>query len=340
MSKRIFLLKLSVLAIAIGVVSAFAQEVAPPKEGELNKYISRDPKDVMSGLDLLTQNMYQEEVDTTLVLFLLQYGNRVHVRRFFYPAADREMVPAYTFSPANMQQNARRPGLLMVHGGFHEKLDWRYFYLIDLAVSKGYVVMFPEYRGSSGYGEQNFKNDYGVSDVADVLSAGDYLKAQDYVDPARIGILGHSRGGMTTLLAIERDPKRFQVAVDIAGLADFLAYMSYKPDDRRMEVAKEPHFKGQLPNDNLAAYMDITPLNSVDKIETPLLVLATTGDKIVPYALNSGRLIELLKAHGKIFDSHTYTNAPGGHVFLFGDSQETRDCFQRTFDWLDKYLKP
>ncbi|SRR5579884_548285 len=338
MNKKTILLGTAL--IALGILPVLAQEIAPPKEGELNKYISRDPKDVMTALNLLTQNIYEEEVDTSLVLFLLQYGNHVHVRRFFYPAADREMVPAYIFTPASLQQNVRAPGLLIVHGGFHEKLDWRYFHLIDLAVSKGYVVMFPEYRGSSGYGEQNFKNDYGVTDVADVLSAGDYLKTQNDVDPARIGILGHSRGGMTTLLAIERDPKRFQVAVDIAGLADFLAYMSYKPDDRRMEVAKEPHFKGQLPIDNLAAYMDITPLNYVDKIQTPLLVLATTGDKIVPYALNSGRLIELLKAHGKVFDSHTYTNAPGGHVFLFGDSEEARDCFERAFDWLGKYLKP
>jgi len=105
-------------------------------------------------------------------------------------------------------------------------------------------------------------------------------------------------------------------------------------------VAKEPHFKGQLPIDNLAAYMDITPLNYVEKIQTPLMVLATTGDKIVPYGLNSGRLIELLKSYGKIFDSHTYSNAPGGHVFLFGDSDETRDCVQRAFNWIGKYLKP
>jgi hypothetical protein len=49
--------------------------------------------------------------------------------------------------------------------------------------------------------------------------------------------------------------------------------------------------------------------------------------------------VDALKARGKVFDYHVYDNAPGGHIFLFGDSEEQRDCFRRTFDWLNKYLK-
>jgi len=229
---------------------------------------------------------------------------------------------------------------VIVHGGFHEKLDWRFFKLIDMAVSHGYAVIFPEYRGSTGYGETVYRNSYGVTDVADVLAAADYLAKRDFVDPARMGILGHSRGGMTTLLAIEKSSKRFQAAVEIAGLTDFVAYMSYKPDARRMEVANEKEFGGKLPAESLPPYMEISPINHVDNILTPLLVLATTGDKIVPLQLHTGRLIDALKARGKVFDYHIYDNAPGGHTFLFGDSDEQKDCFERAFAWLGKYLKP
>jgi len=115
--------------------------------------------------------------------------------------------------------------------------------------------------------------------------------------------------------------------------------MAYKPDYRRSEIANEDHFAGKLPFENLPAYLDVSPLNGVDAIQSPLLVLATTGDKIVPLSLHSGRLVDALKARGKVFDYHLYENAPGGHIFIFGSSDEQRDCFRRTFDWLNKYLK-
>ena len=87
----------------------------------------------------------------------------------------------------------RYPGLVIVHGAFHGHLDWRFFDLIKYAVSKGYVVMFPEYRGSSGYGDVRYKNNYGATDVADVLASADYLvKSTPYVDGSRLGIFGQA----------------------------------------------------------------------------------------------------------------------------------------------------
>lgn len=319
---------------------ALAQDA--PKEGALNTYLNREPTDTNGQLALMQQNNFREQLDTSVLLFLLQYGNRIHMDRTFYPAntSDHEMIPGYVFTPANLPAGTRLPGLVIVHGGFHESFDWRFFKLVDEAVAHGYAVVFPEYRGSVGYGETIYANSYGVTDVADVLAAADYLAKKDFVDSARIGILGHSRGGMTTLLSIEKAPTRFQAAVEIAGLTDFVAYMSYKPDARRMEVANEKEFGGKLPSQNLPAYIDISPLNHVDNIATPLLVLATTGDKIVPLQLHTLRLIDALKARGKVFDSHIYDSAPGGHTFLFGDSPEQRDCFARSFAWLGKYLKP
>jgi dipeptidyl aminopeptidase/acylaminoacyl peptidase len=233
------------------------------------------------------------------------------------------------------------PGLIVVHGGFHSHLDWRFFDLIDFAVTKGYVVMFPEYHGSSGYGDQVYKNNYGTSDLADVLAATDYLvKSHPYVDGNRLGIYGHSRGGMVTLLAIEKAPTKFKAAVDVAGLVDFLAFMAYKPDWRRQETAGDAVFGGKLPSENLAPYMEITPLNHVDAIQTPLFIAATTGDKTVPLTLHTGRLVDALKARNKVHEVKIYENAPGDHIFIFGDSDERRDLFQRSFAFLERYLKP
>src|SRR5260370_37572380 len=102
-----------------------------------------------------------------------------------------------------MTAGKKYPGILLLHGGFHEKLDWRFFAYIDAAVARGFVVLFPEYRGSRGYGENHYHNEYGVTDIEDVLAGADYLAALPYVDASRLGIIGHSRGGMLTMRAIE-----------------------------------------------------------------------------------------------------------------------------------------
>jgi hypothetical protein len=107
-----------------------------------------------------------------------------------------------------------------------------------------------------GYGTEHYKaQDHGGKDVTDVLDAGDYLASRSAVDPARLGIMGRSRGGMIILLAIERANKKFRAAVDVVGLTDFAAYMSYKPEYRRQDVAKTPRFGG-TPFENLPAYIE------------------------------------------------------------------------------------
>jgi dipeptidyl aminopeptidase/acylaminoacyl peptidase len=312
---------------------------AAPALPELQKLLNIDAQDTATRLELLQHLLLKQDVQSNLILFTQQYGERVRVEPVDFVSDRVQVIPGYLFTKRNAG-GERHPGLVMVHGGFHDHFDTYFFKPIFDAVERGYVVLFPEYRGSSGYGEVHYENSYGKTDVADVLAGADYLGKQPNVDPARIGIIGHSRGGMVTLLALEQAPQRFQVAVTIAPLADFVAYMGYKPEYRRQEVAKEPGFGGKLPNENLKAYMDISPVNNIEAIQTPILVIANTFDQTVPFKLNSGRIIELLKAHGKTFESHVYTDAPGSHMFPFANSDEAQDCWRRALDWTGKRLKP
>jgi dipeptidyl aminopeptidase/acylaminoacyl peptidase len=311
------------------------------KEGKLDKFINLDAKDTASRLDVIAHTLYEQEQRIITLNFHMEYGERVRLKRVAFASGDRTLVPGYLFTPRQMEKGKRYPGLVMVHGGFHERFDWRWFQLVDAAVAKGYVVIFPEYRGSRGYGANHYRNEYGVTDTADVIASADYLGKQAFADPERIGIVGQSRGGMVTLLAIQKAPTKFKAAVDIVGLTDFVAYMAYKPEYRRQEVARESiYFDGKLPDENLSAYMEVSPLNHVDKIQSPLLVLATTKDKIVPVDLHTGRLLDALKAKGKKHESHIYDDAPGGHVFMDGDTEEQRDAMRRMFEFVGKYLKP
>ncbi len=325
--------------ITIWLPSAAQNTPPQPPSDQLTQFSNMDTKETSGQLTRVLQELYQEEVETDIVDFQLQYGSRVHLRPVMFPSTNLSVIPGYMFTPTDMKPGMKYPGVVLVHGGFHDHFDSYMFTLIVSLVEHGYVVMFPDYRGSSGYGEVHYQNSYGTTDVADVLSSADFLATQPEVDSNRIGIVGHSRGGMVTLLAIEQQPKKFKVAVEIAALVDFLAYMSYKPDFRRAEVAREPEFGGELPGKNLSAYMKVSPINYVNQIQTPLLVLANTFDQTVPFQLHSGRLIDLLKADGKVFEEHVYTDAPGGHMFPFADTEQGHDVFRRTLAWLDKYLK-
>lgn len=331
----------AVALLAAAFVSASAQEDtkdSTPKE-VLGTFINADAKDTGTKLEVLQQELYQAEEESIIANFNLEYGSHVHLERVLY-GSGHELIPAYVFTPSNMPPGKKYPGVVLLHGGFHEKLDWRFFRYVDAAVTCGFVVIFPEYRGSRGYGENHYHNEYGVTDLEDVLAGADFLAAQPYVDASRMGIIGHSRGGMLAMRAIEEAPHRFRAAVEIAGLVDFLSYMAYKPDSRRDEVATEKVFGGKLPSQNLQPYLDISPITHVDQIETPLLLLGTTLDDEVPFSLHGARMVDALKARGKTFDVHVYEKAPGGHVFLFGDTPEGEDCLKRSIDFLASYLKP
>jgi len=313
---------------------------AQRKEGELQTFINPEARDLDTKLELLQQTLYEVDQKLTNLTFTERYGDRIRMERVMYPNPDHDLTPGYVFTPIPSEKGKKYPGLVAVHGGYHFSFNEEFFGYVERAVAEGYIVVFPEYRGSRGYGAEQYKaQDYGGKDVGDVLAAADYLASRPNVDAARLGIVGRSRGGMIALLAIEREPKKFRAAVDVVGIADFVAYMSYKPDYRRQDVARTPRLHG-TPAENLPAYIEASPITHVDKIETPLLIHATTFDRTVPVQLHTERLIDALKARGKTFEAKIYDHAPGGHGFSQGDSEASRDSADRIFAFLAKHLKP
>lgn len=330
------------LLLATPLLAQAPATAKSPAEGTLTQFLDRNSKDVAPQVARLTQEVFLLKTELNVISFRQEYGDRIKLQRVWFPAntADHEAIPGYIFTPVGLAAGKKLPAIVMVHGGNHIQLSDEWFGYIAEAVRRGYAVLYPEYRGSSGYDEVIYENNYGVTDVADVLAGAAFLAKREFVDPDRVGILGHSRGGMILLNALEHEPKRFKAAVQIAGLSDLVSFMGYKSEARRQDIASQKHFDGKLPDKNLPAYIDVSPAFAVEKIETPILLLSTTGDKTVPYQLHNKRIEEALKAYGKTFDAHLYTLAPGGHEFAFMDSDEGHDAMKRTFDWFGKYLKP
>jgi dipeptidyl aminopeptidase/acylaminoacyl peptidase len=328
-------------ALAASAPSGAAAPAAQPRgEGALDASVDTESSDPAVQLRALQHDLYATQQYVYLGLFLQLHGDRVQAERVNIATVDAGLMPLYVFQPKTLEPGRSYPGLVIVHGSYHGSLDPGIFPLIAAAVERGYIVAFPEYRGSRGYGSAQYDAvDFGGKEVDDVVAAADYLADTRPVRRDNEAIYGRSKGGMIALLAIERQPKRFRAAVDVVGIADMVAYMAYKPGFRASDIARQPRFKGKSIAQDAGPYIDVSPLNHVAAIETPILVHATTGDKTAPVQLHSGRLIELLRAYGKVYEAKIYDMAPGGHVFSQADTPAARDSQERIFAFLNKYMQ-
>src|SRR5688500_9504901 len=161
-------------------------------------YVSRDPKDLPGcGSNCEQQMANKRRTDST---FAARSQGVMEFRKVTYRSrVDGLEIPAYLFAPLQKRGAAGHAAMVWVHGGVHGDMTPNYFPFIREAVQRGYVIITPEYRGSTGFGEAFHKAiDYGGKEVDDVISAFDYLKTLSYVDTARVGMMGWSHGGFIT----------------------------------------------------------------------------------------------------------------------------------------------
>jgi dipeptidyl aminopeptidase/acylaminoacyl peptidase len=144
------------------------------------------------------------------------------VRHVTYKAADGTEVPAYLTLPLG-GDGRKLPALVMPHGGPEARDEWGFDWLAQYFANRGYAVLQPEFRGSTGYGEAWF-NGNGFRSwrtaIGDVNDAGRWLVAQGIADPAKLGIFGWSYGGYAALQSNVLDPKLFKAVVAVAPVTD------------------------------------------------------------------------------------------------------------------------
>lgn len=250
------------------------------------------------------------------------------------------IIPAYTFIPRSNDTRAKLPLLVFVHGGIHGDFNLNsYAHVVREMVEQGYAVIAPEYRGSSGYGVEFWKQiDYGGLEIEDVFAAKEWmLENHTNVDPSRVGILGWSHGGLITLMNLFDHPKDFRAGYAGVPVSDLVARMGYKGQSYRDEFSAATHI-GQTAEENVKEYRRRSPVAHAHKLETPLLIHTATNDEDVNVLEVEG-LLNALKAAGKTFEHRIYTNAPGGHAFNRLDTQFARESRNEVWRFLAKHLK-
>jgi dipeptidyl aminopeptidase/acylaminoacyl peptidase len=245
----------------------------------------------------------------------------------------------YLFVPRGLDKGSKHPVLLLPHGGVHADFTTYYTHIVRELVEQGYIVVAPEYRGSTGYGRAYYESiDYGGLEVDDVVAARDWaLSVLDYADPKRVGILGWSHGGLIALMAVFDHAEKFQVAYAGVPVSDLVARMGYQTQDYRDLYSADYHI-GETAHENVEEYRRRSPSWNAHKLRTPLLVHTNTNDRDV-HVLEVERLIQALKAEGKDFEYRIYEDVPGGHSFNRMDTRVAHESRAEIYAFLARYLK-
>jgi len=252
-----------------------------------------------------------------------------------YRSKDGTQIAAILHKPAGYKPGTKYPAVLWIHGGPEGQDTFRFDVWPEFLAQSGYVVLQPNYRGSTGYGEK-FRNlnveDSGGGEMDDVAAGADYLVQQGLADPKRLAIGGGSHGGTMVGYAVTKYPDLFACAIELYGVVD---RASFNERTNRNSAIRWMMKMGGTPAEKPEVYRKADTLAEVAKIRTPLLVMHGENDPQVP-PYESAQFVRALKEHGKVFYYFTYPNELHG----FSQREHRLDAWRRQLAFLEKYIQP
>ena len=204
-------------------------------------------------------------------------------------ARDGRMIPTWLTVPNN-SAGKKLPMVVLVHGGPYVRgREWRWDSQSQFLASRGYLVLEPEYRGSTGYGEDHFRagwKQWGLAMQDDIADATRWAIAKGLADPQRICIAGASYGGYATLMGLIRDPDLYKCGIDWVGVTDIeLLYTGSWTRDSDMSEAYKRYGMPTLVGDpvgDAAQFAATSPLKQASRLTQPLLLAYGGADLRVP----------------------------------------------------------
>jgi dipeptidyl aminopeptidase/acylaminoacyl peptidase len=247
-----------------------------------------------------------------------------------YETFDGRQIPAYWTLPEGAEAG-ETPVIVDIHGGpEHQRRPW--FYPVkQYFLARGYAVLEPNVRGSSGYGREYTHLDdreKRMDSVRDVRAAVDWLHGNRYVDPERIVAYGRSYGGFMVVAAITQYPDLWAAAVEFVGLVNFETFLENTSEWRRSHRAAE---YGSL--DDRELLRSISPIHDVDRIRCPLIVLHGANDPRVPID-ESRQVVEAAREAGVTAESVFFEDE--GHHFT--TRENLVEAWEAVSDFLDDHV--
>jgi len=253
----------------------------------------------------------------------------------WYKSFDGRRIQAWVQRPTDFQEGKKYPLILDIHGGPHAAYGYTFDHEFQWMAAKGYVVLYPNPRGSTSYG-QEFGNiiqyHYPGDDFKDLMAGVDELIARGWVDPAKLGVTGGSGGGVLTNWTIGHTD-RFKAAVSQRSIADWRDFW-YTAD---FTLFTPFWFRG-APWEQEADFKERSPITYVEKIVTPLMLIEGEADFRTPPGAGGEQMFRALK----------YLKKPVVMVRFPGETHELSrsgkpvhrvERLEHIVAWFDKYLE-
>jgi dipeptidyl aminopeptidase/acylaminoacyl peptidase len=255
----------------------------------------------------------------------LSHGEYVH-----FKSKDGTQVSGYLYKPLDYVPGKKVPTILSPHGG----PVWAYYaefsHFAQLLAANGYAVLFPNPRGSSGYGQDYCKAifaEWGNKDFQDDMAMVDYAIEQGIADPDKLGVGGWSYGGISTDFIITQTT-RFKAAISGAGAAEFSSLYGHD------QYQKDYEAELGLPWENQAAWAKVSPFRNVAKVTTPTLFMGGNIDWNVPI-LGGEQMYQALKRLGRTTELVVYPD----EYHEFSLPSHIQDRLQRDLAWYAHFVK-
>jgi dipeptidyl aminopeptidase/acylaminoacyl peptidase len=256
----------------------------------------------------------------------------IHPKKVSYKSPDGLAISAYLYEP-ELKPGEKAPGILLIHGGPTASFNDTYQLEAQYFAMRGYAVLLPNIRGSSGYGRQfeDANNGcWGRCDLKDVVAGVDFLKRQPYILASRMGITGTSYGACMTLDAAAFAPGVFQAGIAGSGYGDWIAF--YNEQELRHIKLLDYELGPLATHEKL--YRSLSPIYYVDSIQTPLFLINGEG-KDLPRSNAGHQFADRLEFRYKAGKFKAYPN----ENYYIRSAANIRTMLGDMQAYFDQYLK-
>jgi dipeptidyl aminopeptidase/acylaminoacyl peptidase len=259
--------------------------------------------------------------------------NFAPVRPVSYQSGDGLTIHGYLTLPPNAPERGL-PLVVLPHGGPFMRDSWDFDPQVQFLASRGYAVLQPNYRGSTGYGRSFVERGYGqlgTGMIDDIDSGVDWLVQQGIVDAGRVCIMGASYGGYAAVWAAMRSPQRYRCAISLAGPSDWRSMLRY---DSQLAVPRRyvREWRRRVRGEEQTDLDAISPVRHPERLRVPLLLAHGEQDVNVPVD-HSRRLARALQRARANVEVVFYPKS--GHGFT--DAQEAADYLRRVEAFLRRH---
>ncbi|MBV8913556.1 MAG: S9 family peptidase [Acetobacteraceae bacterium] len=245
---------------------------------------------------------------------------------------DGRSIPGWLALPPNGAPDRGHPAVIWVHGGPASQSRPAFRPDMQALLYRGYAVLMPNVRGSTGYGRASMEADdreRRLDSVHDLAAGRHYLAARPEIDPERIAVMGQSYGGYMVMAAVTEYPELWKAAINFYGIADFVTLLEQTGPWRQAHRSDE---YGDIAR-HRALFDRISPIRHIDRVRAPLLVLHGTRDPRVPFG-ESVQIVEALQLRQRKVRFETFDYA--GHGFIRPDDKVR--VYRAVAEWLDAHV--